>query len=118
MAVRVENTGEIPLGSWEATATVSHIRAVNGADSLVKALGTPIVVAVGERFVIPSGGMDALYVSGEFTDVHMAAMARSYWEDKTWTIDAMTDATTPVAVSGYTQGTHSLWSFTTEDDPA
>ena len=130
MAVRIENAEDINFGTFAAAATVTHIRIRRASDDgqpLVRALASPVAVGNGNEFQIDIGRLDVLYPSADLginraqSDAHMQALVESYWgagASLEMEVDAMTDATTPVAVSGYSQQAVSAWTLTTEADPA
>ncbi len=130
MAVRIENTAAINFGTFAAAATVTHIRIRRASDDgqpLVRALASSVAVANGNEFQIDAGRLDILYPSGTLgidrtqSDAHMQAVVESYWgagATLAMEVDAMTDANTPVAVTGYSQQSVSAWTLTTEADPS
>ena len=59
---------------------------------------------------------DMVYPDGEMSRSHMQALVDEYWDGETFQIDCMTDDSTPVADSGYSQQTHAGWSITGEAD--
>ena len=119
MAVRVQNGADINFGTFATAVTVSHIRIQkSGAAPSVKALQADVAVGANENFRIPEGDLDVLYPSGDLSDAHMDALVKSYWNGETFQIDAMTDDSTVVTASGYSQQTTSDWDFSTENDPA
>ena len=123
MAVRVQNGADINFGTFGAAATVTHIRIRRASDNgqpVVKALASSVAVAANTPFQIDENNLDILYPSGDLTDAHMKAVVESYWGvggTLNMEIDAMTDATTVVAVSGYSQQSTSDWGISTETDP-
>ena len=122
MAVQIANGAAINFGTFGAAATVTHIRFRRGSDDgqpVVKALATAKAVGNGEEFEIPEGGLTVRYPSGDVTDAHMRALVEGYWGtggSLSVEIDAMTNATTPVAVTGYSQQTTNDWDVTTPAD--
>ncbi len=123
MAIRVENGAGLNFGTFGAAATVSHIRIRRGSDDgqpVVKALGTPVTVAVNEQFAINPGNLDIVYPAGDLTNAHMLALVEGYWgttgSRTSMEIDAMTDASTVVSVSGYAQQSTNDWDVTQEND--
>ena len=89
-----------------------------GGVNEVIALSQAVVCPAENRLRIPDESFDIVYPSGSLTDTHMDAVVKAYWEGESFTIDAMTDSTTPVADTGYSQVTNSNWTFTEENDPA
>ena len=117
MAIRVEPDDTMVFGVMSEEVTVTHTRVQkDGAAATVRPLGTPLVVAAGERLRIPATAFDAQYPSGDFSDTHMDALVKSYWLDEEFQVDCMADDSTVVADSGYSQQTNSVWTFTTETD--
>ena len=116
MAIRVQNGSALNFGLFASAATVTHIRFQKaGADPTVRSI-TNVSVGANDTFVIPAGDFDVVYPSGQLSDAHMDALVREYWDGETFQIDAMTNANTVVNVNGYSQETHSGWTFGTEAD--
>ena len=122
MAVRVQNGANINFGTFGAEATVSHVRIRRASDNgqpVVKALSSPVAVGSGEQFQIDAGNLDIVYPAGDLGNTHMRAVVEAYWGSGgslSMEIDAMTDSSTPVAVSGYSQQSTSDWDISTEAD--
>ena len=117
MAIRVENDGNLSFGIMTAQQVISHVRLTKGALAMTVALGSNVTCDAGERLRIPNDGFDVLYPSGDLTDAHMDAVVKSYWDGETFMIDALTNSTTVVSDTGYSQVSHSGWTFGTEADP-
>ena len=123
MAVRVQNGADINFGTFGAAATVTHVRVRRASDDgqpVVAQLSASVAVASDEQFQIDEGNLDFLYPSGDMGDTHMQAVVEAYWGSGgslSMEIDAMTDATTVVSVSGYSQQTFGDWDVSTETDP-
>jgi len=122
MAIKVATRAEIDFGTFGAAATVTHVRlrpaatAQQAARGFVIALTTPAAVGANAEFSLPSGDIQVVYPSGDLPDSHVQAAVGPLWSGVSWQIDAMTSATTPVSVSGYSQQTYSGWTVTTEPD--
>ena len=123
MAVRVQTNADIIFGIMAAEQTATHARVQDntGNDPIVRELAAPVTAAAGERLRIPSGSLDIVYPAGQATaptdaNGHIEAIARAYWGARTMQIDLMTDDSTPITDSGYSQQTYANWQFSTEAD--
>ena len=114
MAINVENTAALIFGVMAAEVVISHARFQQADDSepVIRPVSPNVTVAAGERMRLPAGSMDVVYPRGELTDVHMDAVVKLYWTGS-FKVDMMTDATTVVADSGYSQQSTSAFTFTT-----
>ena len=121
MACRVQTQAKITFASSLAAAqTITHIRFQENNDSnpVVKELLNPLQFRAAEPMEIESGDFDVLYISGDVSNDHMQAVAKSYWDGTTMKLDAMTSATVACSDTGYSQQTYSNWAFSVENDPA
>ena len=124
MAVKVENgAAAIEFGTMGSQVTVTHVRVVktgNSQPALVKELGSAVTVNAQERLRIPGNDLDILHITGDDgTDAYLTALLTPYWAGgESFLVDCMTDATTPVSVSGYSQQTVSNFGVTTVPNPA
>ena len=117
MAIRVEPGADLIFGIMAGAVDVTHVRVQKAnAAPTVRALAATVSVAVGERLRILTTAFDAVYKDGQFSRDHMDALVKSYWQGETIQIDCMTDSTTVVADTGYSQQTHADWQFTGEAD--
>ena len=118
MAIRVEPGAAMLFGIMaDASVTATHGRFQKaGADPVVRPLTASVTAAVGERLRIPTTMFDVVYPAGELNNDHMDAVVRAWWDGATIQVDLMTDDSTVVADSGYSQATHSAWAFTSEAD--
>ena len=118
MAIRVQTQGDINFGVMAAAQRVTHIRIQQNDDAnpAVKELAAPVDVAAGRELIIPSGEFDLVYPAGETNNNHISAMVTPYFNGVTFKLDALTDATTVVNDTGYSQQTYSNWSITQEAD--
>ena len=60
--------------------------------------------------------MDVVYPAGQLNNDHMEAVVTPYWSGETFQVDLMTDDSTVIADSGYSQQEHSAWTISTEND--
>ncbi len=118
MAIRVENDGVLSFGVMENAHSITHVRFSRGTVNVTIALDPAVAVGAGERLRIPDDGFDIVYPSGALTDAHMDALVKAYWDGNAFAIDALTNATTVVSDTGYSQISNSSWTFTTEADPS
>ena len=117
MAVRVQTQDDVAFGIMAAAVTATHVRVQKaGAAAVVKQLTAAVTAAIGERLRIPSGDLDVVYPAGETTNVHMRAMTDPYWAGETFQLDLMTDDSTVISDSGYSQQTYSNWAISNEND--
>ena len=117
MAVRIQTQDDVAFGIMAASVTATHVRVQKaGAAPVVKQLTAAVTAAIGERLRIPSGDLDIVYPAGETTNTHMRAILDPYWDGETHQVDLMTDDSTVVADSGYSQQTYSNWAISNETD--
>ena len=122
MAIKVSTQATMDFGLFAAAATVTHLRlqpataSQQAARRFVKAFPASISVGANERFQIAAGDISITYPRGDLVDTHIKAMVDPLWHSVTWQIDAMTSASTPVAVSGYSQQTYDDWDISTVND--
>ena len=118
MAIRVEPGAALLLGVMaDASVTATHARVQKaGNDPVVRPLTSNVTAAVGERLRIPVNMFDFVYPSGQLNNDHMDAVVRAWWDGETIQVDLMTDDSTVVGDSGYSQATHSGWTFGMEAD--
>lgn len=118
MAIRVQNSDIIVFGIMaDASVTATHGRIQKaGQDPVVRPLSANVTAAVGERLRVVANEIDFVYPSNQVGDDHMDAVIRSYWEGEEFQIDLMTDSSTVVADSGYSQQSSRNWGITTEAD--
>ena len=120
MAVRVENSTELDFGIVLAAVTVTHIRCQRTADTDDKITidADDRVTQAGRRLKINARELDFLWPDGS-TGIsrHLnRTMVDEVFANEPWQVDLMTDASTPVSVSGYSQQSHSAWRITEEND--
>ena len=117
MAVRVEPDATIAFGTMGAAVDVTHVRVQKaGADAIVRSLTTTLSVPNGSALQIPSTSFDVVYPQNQVGNDHMEAVVNAYWSGEEMQIDCMTDDSTPLTTSGYSQQTNDAWTITTEAD--
>lgn len=116
MAVRVENGEVLNFGVFGADATVTHARVGFGTTTLVSAaLGKERSVPSGASLEFAVGDIDLVFPSGDMEDDGLSAVLALYFAQEVW-VDLMTDSSTVVSVSGYSQQTSSTWTRSVESD--
>ena len=117
MAIRIQTRDHLVFGIMAAGVTATHAKFQKaGADPIVKQLTDPVTAAAGERLRIPSGSLDVVYPAGETNNTHMRALLDPYWDGEAFQVDLMTDDSTVVADTGYSQQTYSNWAISEEND--
>ena len=122
MAIRVQTSADINFGTFGAAASVTHLRVrpviagQQAARGFVVPLSQTVNVQSGRPFIVASGDLDIVYPSGALPDTHIQAAVSPLWASVAWQMDAMTDNSTVVSVSGYSQQTHDAWAISTEAD--
>lgn len=120
MAVRVQTSADLDFGIMVTGVTATHIRCQRTDDTndVVLIDADDVTAAAGERLKINSGELDILFPDGT-TGVsrHLnRSMVDNLFNNVEWQIDLMTNATTPIAVRGYSQQTHTAWAISEEND--
>ena len=120
MAVRVETSADLDFGIMITGVTATHIRCRRTADTddVVLIDAQDVTAAAGERLKINAGELDFVFPDGT-TGIsrHLnRTMVDNLFNNVAWQIDLMTNATTPIAVRGYSQQSHSAWTITEEAD--
>ena len=118
MAIRIEPNAEIVFGvvaDAEVTATHGKLQKT-GDTAVIKQLTAPVTAAVGRQLVMPINMLDLVFVAGDYPNGLMNDILSPYFSNEEITIDLLTDATTVVADSGYSQQTHDGWQLSTETD--
>ena len=117
MAIRVEPGSDLVFGVLDAATAVTHVRfQKSGNAPVVRAVSATVNVGAGERLRIPTTGFDVVYPDGDLSRAHMRALVDSYWDGEEFQIDCLTDSTTVVTTTGYSQVTHDGWSISEEAD--
>ena len=115
MAIRVENDGGIDFGDAAAEVVATHARGMKTEVLFIKELTAPVTFAIGETIQIASGDLDFVVVAGDAQNAGLEEMIEDYW-DSGVIVDLMTDDSTVVADTGYSQQTHDAWTLSQEVD--
>ena len=117
MAVRVQSADDLEFGTMAAEVTVSHYRIMKGSTVVtIDELASTQTIAVGDPLRMPSGLLDIVYKAGELDNAGLLAMVTDYWDGETFAVDILTDASTVVSDSGYTQQSRSNFAISQEND--
>ena len=118
MAVRVQNTNIIAMGTLTAQTVVTHGRLKVGASVLAtRALTTQRTVAAGGALQFDAGDIDVIFKSNQLTDAGLnALLALALDGSNEITVEAMTSSTQEITTSGYSEQDVSAWSRSTEND--
>ena len=120
MAIKVENSDALVFGVLEVETVATHgrFKKTGAPDNtrITRQLTAAVTVAVGERLRIPANSLDVVYKTGQLVDPHMDALVKAYWSGASFEVDLMTNATTVITTTGYSQQTTDAWDFTTEND--
>ena len=117
MAVRVQTQDNLAFGVMDAEVIATHARFQKaGAAPVVRQLTAPVTVGADERLRIPAGSLDVVYPAGELNNTHLRALIDPYWDGEAFEVDMMTDDSTVIADSGYSQQTYSNWAISEEND--
>ena len=103
-----------------AAVTVTHVRVRPTAatsKAIVHALTSDLDVPNGGALQIPTASFDVVLPSGQIGNDFLEWLVLEGWAaTASFQVDCMTDSTTPVSTSGYSQQTVTSWSITTEAD--
>ena len=117
MAIRVQSQTNFDFGTPDAEIIISHVRFRKSAgDQVIVALPNAVTGEVNKPLRIPSAMFDVVYPSGPLGNNHMSAVVTPYWNAASVLVDLMTDDSTVVAASWYSQIDHSGWAVTEEAD--
>ena len=119
MAVRVSNGAAENFGTFATEVDVSHFRGTIGTtEFFTAALTTARTVAADGQAEFAIGELDLLFPSGDFGDAgYSAFLALALDGTNVVLVDLLTDATTVVSASGYSQQDVTNWTRATEVDP-
>ena len=116
MATRVQNESVVNFGTLATETVITHARVGFGANELtVQPLATPRTVVAGGEAEFGIGEIDLVFPSGDMQDAGMSDLLALYFAQDLW-VDGMTDDSTVVVASGYSQQTSSDWARTQEAD--
>ena len=114
MTIRVQNSSIINFGTLTAQTSITHARVGFGSNALtVRPLQTAQTVAAGGQAQFDTGEIDLIFPNGQMLDDGLEDLVELYFEQNVW-IDAMTDSSTVVTTSGYSQQTLNTWSLSQE----
>lgn len=117
MAIRIENTNGVQFGTLAAAATITHVRGKVGRHVLfTEELSPQLVVAQNSLAELVAGALDVIINKNEGEDAGLQALVEPGLANPGITVELLTDATTEVAVTGYTAQTVTQWSIRTEAD--
>ena len=116
MAINVSNTSLDSFGTFDASATVTHVRVKNGAQILVTIqLGTSRLIGANVEAQIDAGDLDLKFNSGPFVDAGIQSLISA--EINTGlVIEMLTAVNTEVSVGGYSEQTITDWTYATIGD--
>ena len=117
MAIRVQSQTNFDFGTPDANIDISHIRFRKSVtDQVIVELANVVTGEVNKPLRIPSAMFDIVYPSGPLGNAHMSAVISPYWDGESLMIDLMTDGSTIVSSSWYSQISHDGWAITEEAD--
>ena len=118
MAVRIENGEAINFGTLAAETVITHGRVSVGNVVLVtRPLATNRTIAANGQAEFAIGDIDLLFPANEYENGgYQDLLELAFDGTNSFNIDAMTDATTVVATSGYSQQSSANWTTSTESD--
>lgn len=118
MAVRVQNSEVINFGTLATETAITHGRLSVGANVLTtRPLTTNRTVAAGGQAQFDIGEIDLFFPSNQLENAgYNALLALAFDGTNSLNIDAMTDASTVVAASGYSQQSSADFDLTNESD--
>ena len=119
MAVRASNGAVENFGDVTAAVTITHFRGLVGSAVLFTAtLTTQRTVAAGRSAEFAIGELDILFPSADLDDAgYNALLALALDGTNAITVKLMTDSTTEVADSGYSDRDVVSWTRANETDP-
>ena len=116
MATNVSNTSTNSFGTFGASATVTHVRVMDGSQELVTIqLGTSRLIGSNVEAQIEAGDLDLKFNSGSYEDAGIRGLIQSAINSGL-IIELLTGANTEVAVSGYSAQTITNWTYATVSD--
>ena len=116
MAIRVQNGEIINFGTLDAETTVTHARIGFGSNALVvRPLTTQRTIAANGQGQFAVGDIDIVFPANELNDDGLSDLLALYFAQNVW-IDLMTDDSTVVTTTGYSQQTSTNWTRAQEAD--
>ena len=118
MAIRVQNGATVNFGTFAAETTVTHSRITYGGEIVTtRPLTTPRTVAVGGQAEFAVGEIDLVFPANELVNAGLnAILAEAFDGTNAFLVDLLTDATTVVTDTGYSQQSEANWTRTEEAD--
>ena len=118
MAIRVQNGAVINFGTLAAETEITHGRiSVGSAVLATRPLATQRTVAAGGQAQFDIGEIDLVFPKNQLEDAGLSALlALALDGTNTLNIDAMTDDSTVVDDTGYSQQSTADWDRSTESD--
>ena len=115
MAIRAQNDGGIDFGDAAAEVVATHARVMKAEVLFIKELTAPTTFAIGDTIQIAGGDLDFVVLAGDGQNDGIEEMIEDYWASGV-IVDLMTDDSTVVADTGYSQQTHDAWTLSQEAD--
>lgn len=118
MAVRIQNGAVVGFGVFSAETTVTHARISVGSDILTtRPLTTQRTIAAGGQAQFAVGEIDVVIPANQLLNGGLnALLALALNGTNALNVDLLTDATTVVTTSGYSQQAVTNWTRSNEAD--
>ena len=118
MAVRVQNTNDIMMGTLATETVVTHGRARVGSHILAtRLLATERTVAAGGQLQFSAGDIDFIFKKHQLVDVGLEALLELAFDGTNEvTVVGMTSSSVEISASGYSDQDVSEWSLSIEND--
>ena len=118
MAIQVSNPSQVNFGTVTGSHTITHIRfrEANNDEIATKQLDSSVSVVANNALTIDMNDIDLIYEDGQFPDSHIEKVVKLFYGATGQTsvkVDLLTNSTTPVSDSGYTQQTVTGWTYST-----
>ena len=120
--VKVTNTNQINFGTIQGTHTITHIRVRRGSDNgqpMTTTLNSSVTTSPQNALILNAENLDFNYNNGNFTNAHFRQCVNGYWgisADLSMKVALLTNSTTEVVDSGYSEQSVAAWTVTQDAD--
>ena len=118
MAVRIQNGAVLNFGTLLASTTITNARIMYGANIVTtRPLTTNRTIGAGGQAQFSVGEIDLVFPANQLVNAgYNAILAEAFDGTNAFLVDLLTDATTVVTTTGYSQQSSANWPLSNEAD--